>query len=149
MWKTISYTRLVSSRAQTCLNLAKTSHRIIACNLSISTNRSLLINLPNREVKFSGTTTTLFSQLRRNNTTVSQQPDLKTPLNSAKSTNTTTQAPKKRDFIRFLAIFASGVIAYFAISYSLDARSNAHKTDAHINYSSPNLPGKITPSKSV
>lgn len=145
MWKTISYTSLVSSRAQTCLNLAKTSHRIIACNLSISTNRSLLINLP----KFSGTTTTLFSQLRRNNTSVSQQPDLKTPLNSAKSTNTTTQAPKKRDFIRFLAIFASGIIAYFAISYSLDARSNAHKTDAHINYSSPNLPGKITPTKSV
>jgi hypothetical protein len=146
MWKTISYTSLVSSRAQTCLNLAKTSHRIIACNLSIPTDRSLLINIP----KFSGTTTTLLShQIRRTNGSASQQPDLKTPLNNAKSTNTTTQAPKRRDFIRFLAIFASGVIAYFAISYSLDARSNAHKTDAHINYSSPNLPGKIKPSKSV
>ena len=47
---------------------------------------------------------------------------------------------------KLLAVFASGVIAYFGISYYLDSKK---VDDGSINYSSSNLPGKVKVVKSV
>ena len=47
---------------------------------------------------------------------------------------------------KLLAVFASGVIAYFGISYYLDSKK---ADDGSINYSSSNLPGKVKVVKSV
>lgn len=85
------------------------------------------------------------SQAAQNSTS-----DLKTPLNSSKKTTNNSKSNQTPPNSRFklLAIFASGIVAYFGISFYLDHKSTA-KTSNTINYSSKNLPGRIIPSKSV
>lgn len=80
---------------------------------------------------------------------VSGTPDLKTPLSStkkSKSTDNDANKNRKPDLFKLLAVFASGALAYFAISLYLDNKSSG---DSTINYSSNNLPGRIHPSKLV
>lgn len=64
--------------------------------------------------------------------------------------NKNSQIPNEKDssLKKLLAIFASGALAYFSISYYLENRKSSGPT-FEINYQSNNLPGKIKPSKSV
>jgi hypothetical protein len=73
---------------------------------------------------------------------------LKQPLRSTNQQNTKQTAPKEKNsnFKKLAGIFASGAVTYFAISFYLERNKSKSKG---INYESKNLPGKITPSKSV
>lgn len=81
------------------------------------------------------------------NTSVNTQPDLKTPLNNNKKNQEGPQN-RKPDFFKLLGLFASGALAYFAISFYLDTKSG-DKPSGAINYSSKNLPGRVKPSIEV
>jgi hypothetical protein len=85
----------------------------------------------------------------------SSLPNMKTSLNEAKEAEQAKSQQSKNKqsnpnsyILRLLGFFASGAVAYFAISFYLDHRS-VNKTSGAINYSSPNIPGRIKPSKSV
>ena len=57
---------------------------------------------------------------------------------------------KKSKYFRLFSVFTSGVVAYLSISYYLEYKKRIKQNNCNkIDYSSPNLPGLIAPSKSV
>lgn len=76
------------------------------------------------------------------------------PLGSSKPELPKFDKNKKREksdetkYSNYFAVFVSGVIAYYGISYYLDYRKNRPQ-NFEINYTSQHLPGVIKPSKTV
>ena len=57
---------------------------------------------------------------------------------------------KKAKYFRLFSVFASGIVDYLSISYYLEYKKRFKEQNCNkIDYSSPNLPGLIAPSKSV
>lgn len=141
MWKTLSLNRN--------LYLLKEA-RFVGRSCAFNLDKSLSIF----SAKYEGTKPFL-NQTRLSST--SPLPDMKTPLKTANTTSNAnsddkTKGPNGKNsqsyFLKLLAVFASGMVAYFGISFYLDNRST-NKTSGAINYSSNNLPGRVQPSKSV
>ena len=94
--------------------------------------------------------------IRYQSTSATDPPSIKEPFKPAPAA--TQSQPKQQqqqqqqkqakpgNLRKLLAVFASGVIAYFGISYYLDSKK---ENDGSINYSSKNLPGKVKVVKSV
>ena len=78
-----------------------------------------------------------------------KQVSLKEPFQKSTPPPPPPPISKKSIFIKFLSVFASGAIAFYAISYYLDYLESKKPKPPSIDYSSPNLPGRIVPSKSV
>jgi glutaredoxin len=81
----------------------------------------------------------------------SSMPDLKTDLKKAREA--TPQPPPKSFFARYknlIYVFLGGVGTFFAMSLYLDNRVSSASGDvSKINYNSPNLPGRVTPTVSL
>lgn len=168
MWKTLSQRSLVLARSSTntssslILSINKINNNVSVVNKLVSRNIALLSSTYNSTrwqnhnqhlLRCSSSPSTvqpyyqLIASQPVSSTSNNTQSDLKTPLNNNKKNQ---ERPKNRkpDFFKLLGLFASGALAYFAISFYLDTKSS-NKTSGDINYSSKNLPGRVKPSIEV
>lgn len=142
MWKTFPKATIAFTNMSKIISLNKISSQYFTVYPACSR-----LNFNNKCLYMKPITVT---QIRTQYKSVSNQPDLKTSLhNEGKSNKEDPKKEKQSSFLKFLAAFSSGVIAYFAITIYLDNRTKKSPTKGAINYSSEYLPGRVKPSKSV
>jgi len=59
------------------------------------------------------------------------------------------QPKKQSKLYSFITVFASGIVAYAAISFLFGQKGKEKQIDKSIKYDAKHLPGLVTPSKSV
>jgi glutaredoxin-related protein len=88
--------------------------------------------------------------IKTNNQTVNDKINITTER--YQSSSSSTSPSHNNIYKKGLLLFVSGIVTYFGISYYLDSNNkkkiNSLEQNQLLNYSSPNLPGVIKPTKS-